>query len=81
MEFILDPNSRYSVKGTKYRHILDEGDLIDEDVSTEMVYTDGVYIAYNDLVWRIPGHFKEPKCITTSVCEKTDFVIVDILVA
>lgn len=79
-EFILDPASRYRVSGAKYRHILDEGDQIDEDRSVELVYTNGKHIAYNDSVWRIPSHFKEPKCLTTSVCDKTNNVIVDILV-
>jgi len=79
-EFLLDPESKYSIKGTKYRHILDEGELIDEDNLLELVYVRGTHIAYDNLVWRIPSYFKDPKCIGTSICEKTDFVIVDILV-
>ena len=79
-EFLLDPKSKYCVSGTKYRHILDEGYPIDEERSPKQVYVSGTHIAYDELVWRIPSYFKDPKCASISICEKTDFVIVDILV-
>jgi hypothetical protein len=80
-EFILHPNSKQTIRGLQFRHLQDEGWLIDEDEDEILVYTNDDYIGYDNMIWRIPSYYKSPQCKGIHICDKTRLVTVDILVA